>query len=213
MADDDGRITLNVSLPRERPVLLRRDPQQRLRVAAWLREQADNIARGIVEADAVMLVLSEGEVHRAFWHGGYTNERALDAANSLRERVWAARMHSEYDAEAEADRRRANRVQQRQQHIDALAAKPFVCSCKERYATDRGFQQHLAIMRKQEGQRGPYLSYCDPDGKRVSHLSREFAEETKRGDAIWIGRICEVHVLAEVYEPPRAEGLRLIEPA
>jgi hypothetical protein len=154
------------------------------------------------------VVITTGDVHKVERRGHYADGNAYyNAVNAPEKLRFGQIVNRRYDPVQEAaDReRRAFIVAAEQEAL--LAAKPYICWCKSRYANERGLAQHIAICRRQEGRRAGMLLYVDHDTGAQHYLNPDYAEHIQVGD---VGRACELHMLHEVYVPPPTMGLRIV---
>ena len=116
-------------------------------VIAWLRDLADAIEVGRVEADAGAVVLSEGDIHRAFSTGyqGRSSEWA-HARQALYDGQYAPTPEERAEWRAEQERRR-------QAEQDAYEREhPWKCACGRRFKTHRGWKGHRGARRRRAKQ-------------------------------------------------------------
>lgn len=122
-------------------ITVHEQPSQ-LRLAEYLRRVAQAIDAGTLPATGVIVIVSEGDIHRPFLHG-YSDWRQVHAAsNALFEEQMRQSGHGR-SAEENAAGREANRQRAIDEREDYLVAHPWVCSCSKRFATSRGRQQHF----------------------------------------------------------------------
>lgn len=129
---------------------------KRATVIAWLRDLAKAIEVGRVEADAGAVVLSEGDIHRAF-SIGYQGRGAewVHARQSLLDGPDGPTPEERAEYRAEQER-------QRQAERDAYArAHPWVCACGDRFGTHRGWKGHRGAMRRRAWDRREHESVTE----------------------------------------------------
>ena len=117
---------------------------KRATVIAWLRDLADSIEVGKVEADAGAIVLSEGDIHRAFSIGyqGRSDEW-IHARQSLLDSPHGPTPEERAERRAEQERRR-------QAEQDAYEREhPWKCACGGRFKTHGGWKTHRGAMKRQ----------------------------------------------------------------
>jgi hypothetical protein len=123
--------------------LVQRDLVARARAVDFLRRIAREIEEGEIAADAVLIVTSWGDVHDVTWEG-YTLASILSAAaSSAFDAYWARAYGREYDPDERAYQRLAERLYRAREAEAKRAAKPWVCSCGDRFATERGREAHI----------------------------------------------------------------------
>jgi hypothetical protein len=124
--------------------LVKNDLRRRAAVVDYLRGLAREIEEGEVAAEAALVVVSFGDVHEVFIGPGYYAWPVLSAAaSSTMDAFWAALNGREYDATKKALERQATRQYHAKELAAALAAKPFVCACGDRFKTERGRDMHV----------------------------------------------------------------------
>ena len=121
---------------------------------AWLRDLAEAIEVGKVEADAGAVVLSEGDIHRAFSIGyvGRSSEW-VHARHSLLDGPNGPTPEERAECRAEQERRReAEQDAYEREH-------PWKCACGGRFKTHGGWKVHRGAMRRREmRRRSPYTA-------------------------------------------------------
>ncbi len=117
--------------------------RKRNTVIAWLRDLADRIENGEIEADAAAAVLSEGDIHRP-----------VSIGYEGRSDVWVHARQSFYEgpygrSPEERAEWRAEQEQQRQATQDIYdRAHPWRCNCHQRFKTHRGWKTHRGAHRR-----------------------------------------------------------------
>jgi len=125
--------------------------QRRLAVAACLNRLAERLTLGDLQADAVLIVLSEGDIHRPFWQGHYEWPRLNRATNAVSEE--ASRQRGWGCSPEENAARRVTLVQKEREKVEAYEREhPHACICSDRFKSRRGLDQHIG--RTRYGQHG-----------------------------------------------------------
>lgn len=102
-----------------------------------------------VDADAIIIVLSDGDVHRAYWHGysGYDRTRFHRAQHAISETEVCQRNKQrgwEFEtATQSAERRRALDEYQRREETAFNVEHPLHCECGRQFKTQRGLDLHV----------------------------------------------------------------------
>ncbi len=117
-------------------------------VVAFLRRAADRIEAGELGADAALIVVSEGDIHRP-GRIGYRDDmtfiHARGAFYSYRFDTTSPEEQAEWRAEQE---------RQRQATADAYEREhPWQCVCDARFKTHRGWTSHRGAMRRRSWER------------------------------------------------------------
>lgn len=143
----------------------RMSPSSRWGVAALLRTMVEDLESGVLDAQGVLVVLMcHDEVNRPVARGiKRSSWRMLDALTDARDWAWAGHYSPDnWDADEASTRRKANRAsnaaREKREADEEARAKPFLCACEQRFASDRGHTQHARI--RARGYRATY----GPDG-------------------------------------------------
>lgn len=121
-------------------------PEDRIALAAWLQGLADDVLRGDIEADAGVIALSDGDVHRVTWTGYRQRARMQEAARDIQTEIWHT-VGDREKPEARAARRRKLRAITAMEAHQYERDHPFHCECRRRFKTERGLVQHARLMR------------------------------------------------------------------
>lgn len=127
---------------------------KRATVIAWLRDLAETIEVGELEADAGAVVLSEGDIHRAF-SIGYQGRSAewVHARQSLLDGPQGPTPEERAEYRAEQERRR-------QAERDAYErAHPWKCACGGRFKTHGGWKTHRGAMQRRTSRYSSTIVY------------------------------------------------------
>ena len=113
-------------------------------MAAWLHELADSVEQNNV--DAVLVVITSGDVHKVEGRGHYADGTAYyNAVNAPEKMRFGQIIKRRYDPIQEAAERERRALQAAAAAEAERLAKPFVCRCKYRFATAKGHAQHARI--------------------------------------------------------------------
>ncbi len=109
--------------------------------AVYLRRIATALEEGSLPGDAVLVIVSDEDVHRPFWEGYHEWPRLWRAAHAVDEEK-ARRSGYGCSPEENAERRRKLQEHHDTQVRLAQEATPFVCACSDRFKTERGHTAH-----------------------------------------------------------------------
>lgn len=180
----------------------RLNADSRPRMAAWLRDWADSIDEGTADVDALILVLTKGDVHHVHWRGEYqdglTQRHAFHAPD---EEYFGLVIKHRYDAVKAAENRETMRLKQEAEEEAFRLSKPYVCRCRQRFGTAKGHLQHSRIMDRRAWGEQPGMARIEHDDGSVGWINVESAEQYGWSLAGWVCVLPdpEAHVLAEVY--------------
>lgn len=113
-------------------------------VLAFLKRAVAALEHGSVKADAVYLVLSEGDIHRPAWQG-FDDWFQLRRAATAHEEERLRRSGFGKSPEENAARRQEARVKRAADQWAEMFAEPYRCRCRERFKTIRGWSQHVNL--------------------------------------------------------------------
>ena len=113
--------------------------KRRKEVVEHLLEVVQAITSGDIDADACVVVLSLGDIHRPYWCG-YFHEKILSHAK------WS--ILDEDDPEEAADQRASYANSERERIETYRREHPWHCSCSADFKTQRGLRRHLTHWRK-----------------------------------------------------------------
>lgn len=140
--------------------------ERQARVAELLRDAAQRVASGRIEADAVLIVITQGDLHQPY-HVGFDTQRQLWRASGAVREVGTP--------EEQSERRRTFEERARRERREYDRAHPWHCRCGGRYGTDRGLVQHIAIRTRRHRRLAlldpgvelscEYIGWVDPEAK------------------------------------------------
>lgn len=124
-------------------------------VVTFLRDIAERIEAGDLSADAAVVVVSEGDVHRPGSIGYRDGKVWVNARQSL--------YHHQTDSDSSPEDRadwRAVQERQKQAKQDAYdRTHPWRCACNQRFKTHRGWTIHRGAMRRRAARYSSTIIY------------------------------------------------------
>ena len=118
--------------------------QRREEIIRLLRDLADVVASSEESPDAVYVVLSEGDVHRPYWHGYQQLDRLHSAGRAFADQTGSITKSPEEAAGERAKFRQMDRDRWETYYRD----HPYSCACNFYDGkTARGLQQHITRSR------------------------------------------------------------------
>lgn len=112
----------------------------RAAVVDYLRVLARFVEEGEINADAVVAVLTVGDVHYPYYVGYRTRDRLHEAMEAIRQAIYSPTV----TPEGHASNRAAYRQAQRDEKEKHEREFPHVCKCHQRFRTERGLAMHIA---------------------------------------------------------------------
>lgn len=153
----------------------RMSPYSRFGVLGLLRQLVDDLETGVVDANAVLVVLTDAEdVNRPYSRGYKQHMRLRDAITDAQEwhyHKWLFRRDEPWSAEGAAARRKTLR-QYEKEHAekeadDEARAKPYLCACNARFASERGQKQHANLISRKQRDPEPGTAWLYGDDGRM----------------------------------------------
>jgi len=149
--------------------------KQRLKVATYLRDLAQQLETGDRTADAVVIILSDGDIHTPFWLGHrewalLTRATAAISEERSRQSGWGC------SPEENAERRARWRQQEYERQEAYNRSHPFGCICGRRCKSQPGLNRHITIERGRQwpsGDHGPELEVSHKPVLSLVPIERE----------------------------------------
>lgn len=107
-------------------------------IATYLHTVAAAVENGLYDADAVLIVLTEGDIHRPYWTGHNDWSRLSRAADAPNQHRW----NKDATPEQLAERRAKLQAIREAEAEAARQAEPYICECNNTFKTERGHTAH-----------------------------------------------------------------------